>query len=182
MQAAVLHPLYGARIDPLRHQQQARLSLQKRMGLGYCNITKCCTEVCPEHIKITDNGIIPLKERGRRHQVRPDAGSGGRSSAARPRHLHRLLVEPDPSASGRRWCSSFFHGAHGRSGITLGTSTQVSSPRGRTQYWGRGTPSPTQEPILLRRRAERRANPGQDCRLCDASVRGIGHFGSGGGS
>jgi succinate dehydrogenase / fumarate reductase iron-sulfur subunit len=32
-------------------------------GLGYCNITKCCTEVCPEHIKITDNAIIPLKER-----------------------------------------------------------------------------------------------------------------------
>jgi succinate dehydrogenase / fumarate reductase iron-sulfur subunit len=28
-----------------------------------CNITKCCTEVCPEHIHITDNGIIPLKER-----------------------------------------------------------------------------------------------------------------------
>jgi succinate dehydrogenase / fumarate reductase iron-sulfur subunit len=37
--------------------------IQERMGLGYCNITKCCTEVCPEHIKITDNGIIPLKER-----------------------------------------------------------------------------------------------------------------------
>jgi succinate dehydrogenase / fumarate reductase iron-sulfur subunit len=33
------------------------------MGLGYCNITKCCTEVCPEHIKITDNAIIPMKER-----------------------------------------------------------------------------------------------------------------------
>ena len=32
-------------------------------GLGYCNITKCCTEVCPEHIHITDNAIIPLKER-----------------------------------------------------------------------------------------------------------------------
>jgi succinate dehydrogenase / fumarate reductase iron-sulfur subunit len=32
-------------------------------GLGFCNITKCCTEVCPEHIHITDNGIIPLKER-----------------------------------------------------------------------------------------------------------------------
>jgi succinate dehydrogenase / fumarate reductase iron-sulfur subunit len=28
-----------------------------------CNITKCCTEVCPEGIKITDNAIIPLKER-----------------------------------------------------------------------------------------------------------------------
>ena len=32
-------------------------------GLDYCNITKCCTEVCPEHIHITDNAIIPLKER-----------------------------------------------------------------------------------------------------------------------
>ena len=32
-------------------------------GVGFCNITKCCTEVCPEHIKITDNAIIPLKER-----------------------------------------------------------------------------------------------------------------------
>ncbi|MQY03827.1 succinate dehydrogenase/fumarate reductase iron-sulfur subunit [Actinomadura macrotermitis] len=31
-------------------------------GLGFCNITKCCTEVCPEHIKITDNALIPLKE------------------------------------------------------------------------------------------------------------------------
>jgi succinate dehydrogenase / fumarate reductase iron-sulfur subunit len=33
------------------------------MGSGYCNITKCCTEVCPESITITDNAIIPLKER-----------------------------------------------------------------------------------------------------------------------
>jgi succinate dehydrogenase / fumarate reductase iron-sulfur subunit len=32
-------------------------------GIGYCNITKCCTKVCPEEIKITDNAIIPLKER-----------------------------------------------------------------------------------------------------------------------
>jgi succinate dehydrogenase / fumarate reductase iron-sulfur subunit len=37
--------------------------VRQRMGLGMCNITKCCTEVCPEHIKITDNGIIPMKER-----------------------------------------------------------------------------------------------------------------------
>ena len=41
-----------------------RLALiRAKHGLGYCNITKCCTEVCPEHIKITDNAIIPLKER-----------------------------------------------------------------------------------------------------------------------
>ncbi|MGH7446313.1 MAG: succinate dehydrogenase/fumarate reductase iron-sulfur subunit [Longimicrobiales bacterium] len=32
-------------------------------GIGYCNITKCCTQVCPENITITDNAIIPLKER-----------------------------------------------------------------------------------------------------------------------
>ena len=37
--------------------------LKERDGIGYCNITKCCTVVCPEHIKITDNAIIPLKER-----------------------------------------------------------------------------------------------------------------------
>ncbi|MET9212638.1 MULTISPECIES: succinate dehydrogenase/fumarate reductase iron-sulfur subunit [unclassified Nocardia] len=36
---------------------------QEEAGLSYCNITKCCTEVCPEHIKITDNALIPLKER-----------------------------------------------------------------------------------------------------------------------
>ena len=37
--------------------------LRKAHGIGYCNITKCCTKVCPEHITITDNAIIPLKER-----------------------------------------------------------------------------------------------------------------------
>jgi succinate dehydrogenase / fumarate reductase iron-sulfur subunit len=37
--------------------------LKKAQGIGYCNITKCCTKVCPEHITITDNAIIPLKER-----------------------------------------------------------------------------------------------------------------------
>ena len=37
--------------------------LAKSKGIGYCNITKCCTKVCPENITITDNAIIPLKER-----------------------------------------------------------------------------------------------------------------------
>jgi succinate dehydrogenase / fumarate reductase, iron-sulfur subunit len=37
--------------------------LKKAAGIGYCNITKCCTKVCPENITITDNAIIPLKER-----------------------------------------------------------------------------------------------------------------------
>ena len=37
--------------------------LKDQAGIGFCNITKCCTEVCPEEITITDNAIIPLKER-----------------------------------------------------------------------------------------------------------------------
>jgi succinate dehydrogenase / fumarate reductase iron-sulfur subunit len=35
----------------------------KGQGIGYCNINRCCTEVCPEDINITDNALIPLKER-----------------------------------------------------------------------------------------------------------------------
>jgi succinate dehydrogenase / fumarate reductase iron-sulfur subunit len=50
-----MHPL-DARTDRKNFARQEQ-------GLGQCNITKCCTEVCPEHIKITDNAIIPMKER-----------------------------------------------------------------------------------------------------------------------
>jgi succinate dehydrogenase / fumarate reductase, iron-sulfur subunit len=38
-------------------------ALKERHGIGFCNITKCCTVACPENITITDNAIIPLKER-----------------------------------------------------------------------------------------------------------------------
>ena len=52
--ALEMHPLDIAdRVPPLREKH----------GIGYCNITKCCTAVCPENITITDNAIIPLKER-----------------------------------------------------------------------------------------------------------------------
>ena len=57
---------------------------QDDFGLGYCNITKCCTEVCPEHIKITDNALIPMKERvaGRKYDPLVWLGSKiGRRSA-----------------------------------------------------------------------------------------------------
>ncbi len=50
-----MHPL-----DILKNRKQ---KAQEEHGLGMCNITKCCTEVCPEHIRITDNAIIPMKER-----------------------------------------------------------------------------------------------------------------------
>src|SRR4051794_9689323 len=87
-----MHPL-----DTLDRRKMA----QHDEGLGYCNITKCCTEVCPEGIHIPDNGIIPLKERvvdakydpvyigariGRRKDRRPvgPAGGSGPSPIKRP--------------------------------------------------------------------------------------------------
>ena len=52
----------GLELHPMDRADR-RGHLKDDGGIGYCNITKCCTEVCPEHIKITDNAIIPLKER-----------------------------------------------------------------------------------------------------------------------
>ena len=49
-------------MHPLDTLDRRRL-ISEQLGLGLCNITKCCTEVCPEGIHITDNAIIPLKER-----------------------------------------------------------------------------------------------------------------------
>ena len=43
--------------------EDRRKELKDALGIGFCNITKCCTKVCPEGIAITDNAIIPLKER-----------------------------------------------------------------------------------------------------------------------
>ena len=54
-----MHPLDAADEEGVDRKQAA----QDEHGLGFCNITKCCTEVCPEHIKITDNALIPMKER-----------------------------------------------------------------------------------------------------------------------
>jgi len=52
----------GLETHPMDDANRTKL-LKDSMGIGYCNITKCCTEVCPEDIHITDNAIIPLKER-----------------------------------------------------------------------------------------------------------------------
>ena len=54
--------LASLEMHPLDTNDRKEL-IRARAGLGFCNITKCCTEVCPEHIHITDNAIIPLKER-----------------------------------------------------------------------------------------------------------------------
>ena len=67
--------------------------LQQEQGLGKCNITKCCTEVCPEHIKITDNAIIPLKERVVDASLRP-----GRLARA-ARSVNRTKKTPAEAAA-----------------------------------------------------------------------------------
>ena len=58
------HLVYAAALEmhPLDTGKRAP-ALKTSHGVGYCNITKCCTKVCPEGITITDNAIIPLKER-----------------------------------------------------------------------------------------------------------------------
>jgi len=56
--------VYSANLEMNPIDSDNRLGdLKDSGGIGYCNITKCCTKVCPEEIKITDNAIIPLKER-----------------------------------------------------------------------------------------------------------------------
>jgi succinate dehydrogenase / fumarate reductase iron-sulfur subunit len=54
--------LAALEMHPLDTNDRLEL-VRARAGIGLCNITKCCTDVCPEQIKITDNAIIPLKER-----------------------------------------------------------------------------------------------------------------------
>jgi succinate dehydrogenase / fumarate reductase iron-sulfur subunit len=49
-------------MHPLDNNRRTE-DLKREHGIGFCNITKCCTKVCPEEIAITDNAIIPLKER-----------------------------------------------------------------------------------------------------------------------
>ncbi len=58
------HFVYTAALEMHPLDTANRLTAVKEdQAIGYCNITKCCTKVCPEHITITDNAIIPLKER-----------------------------------------------------------------------------------------------------------------------
>ena len=66
-----------------------RRYISEDMGIGLCNITKCCTEVCAEDIHITDNAIIPLKERIVDARYDPVAWLG-----------RKLRKRPDPLAAG----------------------------------------------------------------------------------
>jgi succinate dehydrogenase / fumarate reductase iron-sulfur subunit len=67
LQAEFIGPRYLVQVAALEMHpldvEDRVADLRQAHGIGYCNITKCCTKVCPEHITITDNAIIPLKER-----------------------------------------------------------------------------------------------------------------------
>ncbi|HWD25249.1 MAG TPA: succinate dehydrogenase/fumarate reductase iron-sulfur subunit, partial [Acidimicrobiales bacterium] len=82
-----------------------RMLISEEMGIGLCNITKCCTEVCPEHIHITDNAIIPLKERvvdarfdpliwlGRKIRRRPDPTPADVAASYAPERISGAVID-----------------------------------------------------------------------------------------
>src|SRR5438874_11309818 len=94
-------PRYMVRIaalelHPLDTERRTNL-LHGKAGVGMCNITKCCQEVCPEHIKITDNAIIPLKERMATDAYDPVARIARK---LRPRRAGAAGSEPQAGVAG----------------------------------------------------------------------------------
>ncbi|MGA2528925.1 MAG: succinate dehydrogenase/fumarate reductase iron-sulfur subunit [Acidimicrobiales bacterium] len=81
--------------------------IRREMGIGYCNITKCCTEVCPEEIHITDNAIIPLKERVVDAHYDPIAWLG-----------RKITGRPAPSPAEQAW--EFTGAAHAQPPAEVG--------------------------------------------------------------
>ena len=82
--ALEMHPM-----DNLNRREQ----LKGEGGVGMCNITKCCTEVCPEHIHITDNAIIPLKERVADDYFDPLRGVFTKIGLMRPKEKKLSMAE-----------------------------------------------------------------------------------------
>jgi succinate dehydrogenase / fumarate reductase iron-sulfur subunit len=74
-------------MHPLDTNDRRQL-VSAQAGLGMCNITKCCSEVCPEGIKITDNAIIPLKERVVDVKYDPALWMGQQFQGERPARAH----------------------------------------------------------------------------------------------
>ena len=164
-----------------------RRELAHDRGLGMCNITKCCTEVCPEHIKITDNGIIPMKERvvdarydpvawlgrkitGRSKKTAEEAASRlSRSAGRRPRAgacPDRDRTPPPTGADSRHAPLSL-----ARMGGVLRRRAQRARPVRRGRRGGRGLAGRRRRHLLrgagghrcARRRARRRGGaPGAD--------------------
>jgi succinate dehydrogenase / fumarate reductase iron-sulfur subunit len=112
-----------------------RQLIQERMGLGMCNITKCCTEVCPEHIKITDNGIIPLKERVVDAKYDPVAWLGRKILGRKVAPVPAPAATPSPIHASPAPASSTLGG-----GSTLGGSTTGGADYSPASLAGRPAP------------------------------------------
>jgi succinate dehydrogenase / fumarate reductase iron-sulfur subunit len=88
--------LAGLDMHPLDTLDRREL-VKDTFKVGLCNITKCCTEVCPESIHITDNGIIPLKERVADDFFDPIRWAASKMSGETKKPKAKLpLLPPDP--------------------------------------------------------------------------------------
>ena len=97
------HLVYAAALEmhPLDTEDRAR-DLKDTHGIGYCNITKCCTKVCPENITITDNAIIPLKERVDRSALRSGRQAVPYASLAETARGGHHGIPAEDALAGRR--------------------------------------------------------------------------------
>ncbi|MEU4640248.1 succinate dehydrogenase/fumarate reductase iron-sulfur subunit [Micromonospora sp. NPDC023814] len=125
-------------MHPLDARTDRKEYAQAEQGLGFCNITKCCTEVCPEHIKITDNGIIPMKERVVDRRYDPLVWLG--SKIFRRGQVPQTIVTSG-HASGAVHGSAAHGGVHSHAGGSHDPQAEVQAQRGVN--WHREVPKPT---------------------------------------
>jgi succinate dehydrogenase / fumarate reductase iron-sulfur subunit len=140
-------------MHPLDTNDRRQL-LQEEQGLSKCNITKCCTEVCPEHIKITDNAIIPLKERVVDAKYDPVAWLGRKIKKRTKRTAAEAATEapssgPAGNTSGRRaWhppgqCrTKRYPGLRRHRSPVAGTGSAHGRPRSRVSGPAESRPCP----------------------------------------
>ncbi|MFI6821924.1 succinate dehydrogenase/fumarate reductase iron-sulfur subunit [Micromonospora sp. NPDC050187] len=119
-------------MHPLDTRTDRKEYAQAEQGLGFCNITKCCTEVCPEHIKITDNGIIPMKERVVDRKYDPLVWLGSK--------IFRRGQNEQVQA-GARPQVGVHHGLHSHAGGSHDPGAEAQAQRGLN--WNREVPHPT---------------------------------------
>ena len=117
-------------MHPLDAREDRKDMARQEQGIGYCNITKCCTEVCPEHIKITDNAIIPMKERVVDRRYDPVTWLGRK--IFRRDQLDDPTTQPEPVAVGARGSGATGTGEAAAAGPLAEISTD----------WDAGRPTP----------------------------------------
>ncbi|MEV4757696.1 succinate dehydrogenase/fumarate reductase iron-sulfur subunit [Micromonospora sp. NPDC049559] len=124
-------------MHPLDTKTDRKEYAQASQGLGYCNITKCCTEVCPEHIKITDNAIIPMKERVVDRRYDPIVWLGSkifRRGQSESDQAGAARVDPDTGPN-----------IHSHAGRSHDPHAEVEAERGVN--WHRQVPAPQAPPV-----------------------------------